>query len=215
MICKVEEAVEELKQGKMIIVIDDEDRENEGDFLMAASDATPEMVTFMAKVGKGLICTPVSPARAKQLDLPLMVENNTSSHTTAFTVSIDHKNCHTGISSLDRSMTIKAMIDETTKSEDFHKPGHIFPLIAKEKGVLERRGHTEATVDLVRMAGKGDVGVICEIMNDDGTMSRLPELLRLAKKYDLKILTIDDLVKYRSALESSEQNSGETGYEYH
>lgn len=209
MICKVEEAVEELKQGKMIIVIDDEDRENEGDFLMAASDATPEMVTFMARIGKGLICTPVSPARAKKLDLPMMVSDNTSSHTTAFTVSIDHKNCHTGISSVDRSMTIKAMIDESTKPSDFHRPGHIFPLIAKENGVLARRGHTEATVDLVRMAGKGDVGVICEIMNDDGTMSRLPELLRLAKKYDMKILTIDDLVKYRSANKCAEQDLGE------
>ena len=214
MICNVEEAIEEIKKGKMLIVIDDEDRENEGDFLMAASDASPEMVNFMAKHGRGLICTPLSPERAERLDLPMMVNNNTSSHTTALTVSIDHVDCHTGISSLDRSITIKAMVEDSTKPEDFERPGHIFPLIAKPKGVLERRGHTEATVDLVRMAGKGDVGVICEIMNDDGTMARLPELLRIAKKFDLKILTIDELVKYRSALEG-QQNLGEEGYEYH
>lgn len=197
MICNVEEAIEEIKQGKMLIVVDDEDRENEGDFLMAAEDASPEMVTFMAKWGRGLICTPVSERIAKKLDLPLMVQNNTSTHTTAFTVSIDHVGCHTGISSVDRSLTIKAMCGEETAPEVFHRPGHIFPLIAKDGGVLEREGHTEATLDLMRMAGKKEVGVICEIINDDGTMARLPELMRMAKKFELKILTIEELKKYR------------------
>ena len=205
MICNVKEALEDLKKGKMIIVIDDEDRENEGDFLLAAEDASPENINCMAMYGRGLICTPMTKKIADRFELDLMVANNTSSHTTAFTVSIDHEKCDTGISANDRSLTITELCNPKAVASDFQRPGHVFPLIAKDNGVLERRGHTEATVDLCRLAGKTEVGVICEIMNDDGSMARLPQLMDIAKRFDLKILTIEELVRYR------EENPGFEG----
>lgn len=197
MSCTVHEAVEDILQGRMVIVTDDEDRENEGDFVMAASKITPDAVNFMAKVGRGLICTPISTSIAKKFQLNLMVDDNTSTHTTAFTVSIDHVKCHTGISSKDRYLTIKALTEDESKSEDFLRPGHIFPLIAQDGGVLKREGHTEASVDLMQLAGLPPVAVICEIINDDGTMARMPELKVLAGKHNFKILTIKELKKFR------------------
>ena len=187
----IESALEDLKAGRMIIVVDDEDRENEGDFIMAADMITPEAVNFMATVGRGLICTPVSNEIAKKLDLKLQVEQNTASLGTAFTVTIDAKEkISTGISASDRSHTIKLMTDPETVAGDFVRPGHIFPLIAKDGGVLERPGHTEASVDLSRLAGFTSVGVICEIMNPDGTMSRVPDLTKFAKKHKLLMITV-------------------------
>jgi 3,4-dihydroxy 2-butanone 4-phosphate synthase/GTP cyclohydrolase II len=195
----IEEAIEAIRQGKVIIVVDDEDRENEGDFITAARNVTPEVVNFMATHGRGLICAPIIENRAEELGLEMMVSNNTSIHTTPFTVSIDllGHGCSTGISASDRSRTIKALIDPTIRPEEFGKPGHIFPLKAMKGGVLRRAGHTEATIDLARLAGFEPVGALVEIMNEDGTMARLPELLEIAKKFDLKIVSIKDLIEYR------------------
>lgn len=195
----IEEAIEDIRQGKIIIVVDDEDRENEGDFLAAADKVTPEMINFMATHGKGLICTPLTEKRCKELGLHAMVTNNTDSMETAFTVSIDlkGKGVTTGISAQDRSKTVEALTDPDTKPHDLGRPGHIFPLIAKEGGVLRRTGHTEAAIDFARLAGFKPAGVICEIMNEDGTMARLPELYEVAKKFDLKLVSIEDLVAYR------------------
>jgi 3,4-dihydroxy 2-butanone 4-phosphate synthase/GTP cyclohydrolase II len=200
----IEEALEDIKNGKIIIVVDDEDRENEGDFVCSAELVTPETVNFMASRGKGLICAPLTDERCDQLDLPLMVTNNTSSHTTAFTVSVDllGQGCTTGISASDRAKTLRALVDPSTKPDDLGRPGHIFPLRSKRQGVLRRAGHTEATVDLTMLAGLKPGGVLVEIMNEDGTMARLPELLLLAKEYHLKIITIKDLIAFRLSTES-------------
>lgn len=195
----IEEAIEDIRQGKVIIVVDDEDRENEGDFLAAADKVTPEMINFMATHGKGLICTPLTEKRCKELELNVMVTNNTDSMQTAFTVSVDLKGngVTTGISAQDRAKTVEALVDPATKPHDLGRPGHIFPLIAKEGGVLRRTGHTEAAIDFARLAGFRPAGVICEIMKDDGEMARLPELYEVAKKFDLKLVSIEDLVAYR------------------
>jgi len=195
----IEEAIEDIRQGKVIIVVDDEDRENEGDFLAAAEKVTPEMINFMATHGRGLICTPLSERRCKELELHTMVTNNTDHMETAFTVSIDLKGngVTTGISAGDRAKTVMALVNEDTKPFDLARPGHIFPLIAKQGGVLRRTGHTEAAIDFARLAGFTPAGVICEIMNEDGTMSRLPELAEVAKRFDLKLVSIEDLVAYR------------------
>lgn len=197
MFSTIDEAIEDIKKGKMIIVVDDENRENEGDLIMAGELATYENLNFMAKMGRGLICTPVSGEIALDLGLHPMVSNNTDPHVTAFTVSVDHKSNTTGISIEDRLNTIKALCDSNTKPSDFRRPGHIFPLIAKNGGVVERPGHTEAAVDLAKMAGLKPVGVIVEILNDDGTMARVPDLMEFSKKYDLKIITIEELIRYR------------------
>lgn len=195
----IEEAIEDIRQGKVIIVVDDEDRENEGDFLAAAEKVTPEMINFMATHGRGLICTPLTESRCKELDLKTMVTNNTDHMETAFTVSVDLKGhgVTTGISALDRAKTVLALVDSETKPYDLARPGHIFPLIAKQGGVLRRTGHTEAAIDFARLAGFKSAGVICEIMNEDGSMARLPELVEVAKKFDLKLVSIEDLVAYR------------------
>lgn len=200
----ISEALEELKAGKVIIVVDDEDRENEGDFIVAAELITPEIVNFMAKHGRGLICAPIPENRCVELDLGLMVGNNTALHQTPFTVSVDliGQGCTTGISASDRAKTIKALVDPTTKPEDLGRPGHIFPLKAREKGVLRRAGHTEAVVDLTRLAGLNPGGALVEIMNDDGSMARLPELIQIAKKFNLKIVSIKDLIAYRLQFDS-------------
>jgi 3,4-dihydroxy 2-butanone 4-phosphate synthase / GTP cyclohydrolase II len=199
----IEEAIQDVRNGKIIIVVDDEDRENEGDFVCAAEKITPEMINFMAKYGRGLICTPLLAEKAAELDLELMVKSNTALHSTAFTVSIDliGHGCSTGISAYDRATGIKALTDPAFKSADFARPGHIFPLIAKEGGVLRRTGHTEATVDLAKLAGCQPVGVLVEVLNEDGSMARLPQLMDLAAKLDLKIITIKDLVEYRMRTE--------------
>ncbi|HRP88733.1 MAG TPA: bifunctional 3,4-dihydroxy-2-butanone-4-phosphate synthase/GTP cyclohydrolase II [Edaphocola sp.] len=204
MINTIEEALEDLKLGKLIIVVDDEDRENEGDFVTAAENVTPDIINFMSKYGRGLICAPITEERAEALHLNLMVENNTVLHQTPFTVSVDliGNGCTTGISAHDRAKTVQALIDPKTKPQDLGRPGHIFPLKAKPGGVLRRSGHTEATVDLARLAGMEPAGVLVEIMNDDGTMARLPELIEIAKKYDFKIITIKDLIAYRLEKES-------------
>lgn len=195
----IEEAIEDIKNGKIIIVVDDEDRENEGDFLAAAEMVTPQMINFMATHGRGLICTPITESRCKELDLHMMVGSNTDPMETAFTISVDLKGngVTTGISASDRAKTIKSLIDPNTKPWDLSRPGHIFPLKAKEGGVLRRTGHTEAAIDFARLAGLKPAGVIVEIMNEDGTMARLPQLLEIAKKFDLKLVSIEDLVAYR------------------
>ncbi len=195
----IEEAIEDIRQGKVIIVVDDEDRENEGDFLAAAEKVTPEMINFMAMHGRGLICVPLTENRCKELDLGAMVNNNTDIMETAFTVSVDLRGngVTTGISALDRAKTIQALVDPETKSHDLGRPGHIFPLIAKQGGVLRRTGHTEAAIDFARLAGFKPAGVIVEIMNEDGSMARLPQLVEVAKKFDLKLVSIEDLVAYR------------------
>ncbi|MUV03821.1 3,4-dihydroxy-2-butanone-4-phosphate synthase [Flavobacterium rakeshii] len=195
----IEEAIEDIRNGKVIIVVDDEDRENEGDFLAAADKVTPEMINFMATHGRGLICTPLTEKRCKELNLHAMVTNNTDSMETAFTVSIDLKGngVTTGISAHDRAKTVEALIKPETKPYDLGRPGHIFPLIAKEGGVLRRTGHTEAAIDFARLAGFSPAGVICEIMKEDGSMARLPELYEVAQKFDLKLVSIEDLVAYR------------------
>lgn len=200
----VEEAIEDIKAGKVVIVVDDADRENEGDFITAARNATPEVINFMARHGRGLICAPLIESRCDELGLQLMVTDNTALHETPFTVSVDliGYGCTTGISVSDRSKTIKALINPDIKPEELGKPGHIFPLKAKSGGVLRRSGHTEATIDLARMAGFEPAGVLVEIMNDDGTMARLPELIELAKKFDLKIISIEDMIAYRLRTES-------------
>jgi len=200
----IEEAIYEIQQGRVVIVVDDEDRENEGDFLTAARNATPELINFMATHGRGLICAPISEDRCDQLGLELMVRNNSAAYETPFTISVDliGHGCTTGISASDRAKTILAMIDPAIRPEELGKPGHIFPLRARKGGVLRRAGHTEAAVDLSRLAGFEEAGIIVEILNEDGTMARLPQLLEIAKKFDLKIISIADLIKYRIAHES-------------
>ncbi len=195
----IEEAIEDIRQGKVIIVVDDEDRENEGDFLAAAEKVTPEMINFMATHGRGLICAPLTESRCKELDLHAMVRNNTDHMETAFTVSVDLKGngVTTGISAADRAKTILSLVDENTKPYDLARPGHIFPLVAKQGGVLRRTGHTEAAIDFARLAGFKSAGVIVEIMNEDGTMARLTQLVEVAKKFDLKLVSIEALVAYR------------------
>jgi len=193
----IDEALEDLRLGKIIIVTDDEDRENEGDFICAGEFATPENINFMAIHGKGLICMPISEEICKRLKFPQMVTNNEDNHETAFTVSIDHIDTTTGISAHERSLTTLKCTDENATPQDFRRPGHMFPLVAKSDGVLVREGHTEATVDLMRLAGLKEVGLCCEIMHDDGSMMRTPDLIELAKKWDMKFITISDLKKYR------------------
>jgi 3,4-dihydroxy 2-butanone 4-phosphate synthase/GTP cyclohydrolase II len=195
----IEEAIEDIRQGKVIIVVDDEDRENEGDFLAAAEKVTPEMINFMATHGRGLICAPLTESRCKELGLHVMVSNNTDPMETAFTVSVDLRGngVTTGISASDRAKTILSFVDSNTKPHDLARPGHIFPLIAKQGGVLRRTGHTEAAIDFARLAGFKSAGVIVEIMNEDGTMARLPQLVKVAKKFDLKLVSIEALVAYR------------------
>lgn len=197
----VEEALEELRNGKIILVTDDPDRENEGDFICAAEFATTENINFMACYGKGLICMPMSEEYVRKLRIPQMVQQNTDNHETAFTVSIDHVSTTTGISAAERSITALACVSEDAKPEDFRRPGHMFPLLAKKNGVLEREGHTEATVDLCRLAGLKECGLCCEIMREDGTMMRTPELMKLAKEWDIKFITIRDLQNYRKCHE--------------
>ena len=197
----VEEALEELRQGRIILVTDDPDRENEGDFICAAQFATTENINFMATHGKGLICMPMSEEYVERLKIPQMVRQNTDNHETAFTVSIDHASTSTGISAAERSVTAMACVAEDAKPEDFRRPGHMFPLLAKKNGVLERSGHTEATVDLCRLAGLKECGLCCEIMREDGTMMRTPELLELARRWDMKFITIRDLQNYRKCHE--------------
>ncbi|WP_062058959.1 3,4-dihydroxy-2-butanone-4-phosphate synthase [Aquimarina longa] len=195
----IQEAIEDIRQGKVIIVVDDEDRENEGDFIAAAEKVTPEMINFMATHGRGLICAPLTKDRCEELHLDMMVQNNTVLHETQFTVSVDliGHGCTTGISVHDRAKTINALVKENTKPQDLGRPGHIFPLKAKNGGVLRRTGHTEAAVDLARLAGLQPAGILVEILNEDGTMARLPQLIEVAKKFDLKLVSIEDLVAYR------------------
>lgn len=200
----IEEAIKDIQLGKVVIVVDDEDRENEGDFVTAARNATPEIINFMANHGRGLVCVPLTEERCKALDLNLMVGNNTAVYETNFTVSVDLQGygCTTGISASDRSKTIKALINPNIKPEEFGRPGHIFPLIAKDGGVLRRAGHTEAAVDLARLAGFESAGVLVEILKDDGEMARLPDLIEVAKRFDLKIISIQDLIEYRLTKDS-------------
>jgi 3,4-dihydroxy 2-butanone 4-phosphate synthase/GTP cyclohydrolase II len=200
----IEDAIEDIKKGDFIIVVDDEDRENEGDLIIAAECITPEKVNFMETYARGLICSPVTKERAEELELPMMVTNNTSVHATPFTVSIDllTHGCTTGISAYDRSQTVLALTRSETAPEDFGRPGHIFPLKAQSKGVLRRAGHTEATIDFARLAGLYPAGALAEIKNEDGSMARLPELMQMAKKFNLKIVSVADLIKYRLKTES-------------
>ncbi len=195
----IQEAIEDIRNGKVVIVVDDEDRENEGDFIAAAEKVTPEMINFMATHGRGLICAPLTEDRCKELSLEMMVQNNTVLHETQFTVSVDliGNGCTTGISVHDRAKTIKALVNEETKPHELGRPGHIFPLRAKNGGVLRRTGHTEAAVDLARLAGLSPAGILVEILNEDGTMARLPQLIDVANKFDLKLISIEDLVAYR------------------
>ncbi len=204
MLDSIASAVEDIKAGKMVIVVDDEDRENEGDFITAARNVTPEIINFMSTHGRGLICAPLSEERCDELNLQAMVSDNTSLHATPFTVSIDllGHGCTTGISAHDRAKTVQALVDPETKPEDLGRPGHIFPLRAKKGGVLRRSGHTEATIDLARLAGFDPAGVLVEIMNEDGTMARLPQLLEIAKRFDLKVISIKDLIAYRLSKET-------------
>lgn len=200
----IEDAIEDIKQGKLIIVVDDEDRENEGDFLTAARNVTPEVINFMATHGRGLICAPITPERSQELGLNLMVKDNNAVHETAFTVSVDllTQGCTTGISAQDRAKTVQALINPETKAEELGKPGHIFPLIANKEGVLRRAGHTEAAIDLSRLAGFEPAGCIVEILNEDGSMARLPDLIKVAERFQLKLITIKDLIEYRLKTES-------------
>ena len=201
---RIEEAIEDIRNGKIIIVVDDEDRENEGDFVCAAEKTTTQMVNFMVKEGRGLMCTPLTRKRCEELELDMMVGKNTAQHETAFTVSVDllGNGCTTGISASDRAKTIQALVNSDTKPEDLGRPGHIFPLRAAEGGVLRRSGHTEAAIDLAKLAGLEPVGVLIEILNEDGTMARLPQLFEIAKKFDLKLVSIKDLIEYRLSKES-------------
>ena len=192
----IPEAIEDIKNGKIIIVVDDEDRENEGDFIVSGEKVTGETMNFIATYGKGLICTPISEKIAKRLGLDPMVANNTDNHETAFTVSVDHMDTTTGISAFERAFTVNKMADKNSKPSDFRRPGHVFPLISKPMGVLERNGHTEATVDFMKLAGLEEIGICCEIMAEDGHMARTPELMEIAKKYDLRIVTIKSLIEY-------------------
>lgn len=200
----IEEGIEDIKKGKLIIVVDDEDRENEGDFLTAARNVTPEMINFMSKEGRGLICVPLTEQRCEELQLDMMVGNNTATHATAFTVSVDllGKGCTTGISASDRFKTVQALIDPATQPDELGRPGHIFPLKAKTEGVLRRAGHTEAAIDFSRLAGFEPAGCIVEILNEDGSMARVPDLMEVAKKFDLKICSIKDLIEYRLKTDS-------------
>lgn len=204
MLDSIESAIQDIKNGKLVIVVDDEDRENEGDFITAAENVTPDVINFMSTYGRGLICAPLSEERCDELKLPAMVLDNTSLHATPFTVSIDllGHGCTTGISAHDRAKTVQALVDPMTKAEDLGRPGHIFPLRAKKGGVLRRSGHTEATIDLARLAGFAPAGVLVEIMNEDGTMARLPQLMEIAKRFDLKLVSIKDLIAYRLSQES-------------
>lgn len=204
MLDKIEAAIDDIRQGKLVIVVDDEDRENEGDFITAAANVTPEIINFMSIHGRGLICAPLIEDRCDDLGLDLMVGNNTALHGTPFTVSVDllGNGCTTGISAYDRAKTVQALIDPKTKPSDLGKPGHVFPLKAKREGVLRRTGHTEATIDLARLAGFDPAGILVEIMNEDGTMARLPQLMEIAKKFGLKLISIRDLIAYRLRKES-------------
>ncbi|NLY10178.1 MAG: bifunctional 3,4-dihydroxy-2-butanone-4-phosphate synthase/GTP cyclohydrolase II [Firmicutes bacterium] len=201
MFVSIEQAIEEFKKGKFLIVVDDEERENEGDLVIAAEKITPEAVNFMAKYGRGLICVPLTEERCEELNLPPMVVRNQDRHCTAFTVSVDSADCTTGISAYERADTIKCLIDENTTPEKLRRPGHIFPLMAKDGGVLKRAGHTEAAVDLARLAGVYPAGVICEIMSDDGSMARLPQLQEFAKQHSISIISIKDIIAYRRKTE--------------
>jgi len=194
----IEEAIYDLMMGKVVIVVDDEDRENEGDFVALAEKATPEVINFMIKVGRGLVCAPITEERAAELDLPPMVARNTDYHGTAFTVSIDHVETTTGISASERSFTVKSLIDPKTRPQSFRRPGHIFPLIAKNGGVLRRAGHTEAAVDLARLCGSYPAAVICEVIKENGEMARVPDLMEIAREHELKVITIRDLIEYRN-----------------
>ncbi len=204
MLDSIESAIEDIKKGKLVIVVDDEDRENEGDFITAAENVTPEIINFMSTHGRGLICAPITEERCDELNLEPMVRDNTSLHATPFTVSIDllGHGCTTGISAKDRAKTVQALIDPSTKPEELGRPGHIFPLRSRKGGVLRRTGHTEATVDLAELAGFAPAGVLVEIMNEDGTMARLPQLKEIAKRFDLKLISIKDLITYKLAKES-------------
>ncbi len=205
----IEEAIYDLMLGKVIIVVDDEDRENEGDFIALAEKATPEVINFMIREGRGLVCAPITEERAQELDLPQMVSRNTDYHGTAFTVSVDHVETTTGISASERSRTVQALIDPQTKPQSFRRPGHIFPLAAKKGGVLRRAGHTEAAVDLARMCGAYPAAVICEVIKEDGEMARVPDLMEISRKHDLKIITIQDLIRYRNQKEKLVQREVE------
>jgi len=199
----IEEAIQDLKRGKVIIVCDDENRENEGDFIALADKATPEVINFMVTHGRGLVCVPIEKQLAQRLELTPMVSKNTDSHETAFTVSIDHRLATTGISAYERSATILELIDEESAASDFKRPGHVFPLIAREGGVLRRRGHTEAAVDLAKLCGATAAGVICEIMNENGTMARVPQLNVIAEKFDIKMISIEDLARYIQCMQEN------------
>jgi len=207
---KIEEAIEDIRNGKMVIVVDDEDRENEGDIVMAAEKVTPEAITFMARQAGGLICMPVEKKRLQELQIDMMVQNSTDKKETAFTVSVDAADTSTGISAYERAHTILKMVDKNATPDDFTKPGHIFPLAAKSYGVLERAGHTEAAADLAGLAGLKKAGVICEVMNDDGTMARVPDLEQFASKHNMKMITIEELIRYRRQFESLVSNVIET-----
>jgi 3,4-dihydroxy 2-butanone 4-phosphate synthase / GTP cyclohydrolase II len=198
----VEEAIDDIRKGKVVLVFDDVARENEGDFIAAADLITPEIINFMSKFGRGLICTAITEERAQELSLERMVQNNTATHSTAFTVSVDllGNGCTTGISASDRSKTVQALVDKNTKPEDLGRPGHIFPLIANPNGVLGRMGHTEASVDLPQLAGLNPCGVLVEVMNDDGTMARLNDLVEVAKEHDVKLISITQLAEYRKSI---------------
>lgn len=198
----IEDAIRDLKLGKTIIVVDDEDRENEGDFVALADTVTPETINFMITEGRGLVCVPITEERANELNLPPMVSQNTDYYGTAFTVSVDHVSTLTGISAYERAKTIKALIDPEARPNDFRRPGHIFPLIAKPGGVLRRAGHTEAAVDLARMCGSAPAAIICEVIKEDGTMARLPDLMEIKRKHDMKLITIQDLIRYRNQKEN-------------
>lgn len=213
----IEEVLEDLKQGKVIIVVDDEDRENEGDFIAAAEKVTPEMINFMTQYGRGLLCAPLEESRCEKLGLNMMVTHNTVLHHTPFTVSVDllGNGCTTGISTHDRAKTIKALVSEETRPQDLGRPGHIFPLRAKKGGVLRRAGHTEAAVDLARLAGLKPAGILIEILNEDGTMARLPQLMKVAEKFDLKIVSIQDLIAYRLKNESLIQKIDSVKFQSH
>jgi 3,4-dihydroxy 2-butanone 4-phosphate synthase/GTP cyclohydrolase II len=197
----IEDAIYDLMLGKVVIVVDDENRENEGDFISLAAKTTPEVINFMITEGRGLVCVPITEERARELDLPPMVNKNTDYHGTAFTVSVDHSDTTTGISAHERAKTIKALIDPEVRGQEFRRPGHIFPLISKKGGVLRRAGHTEAAVDLARMCGSYPAAAICEVINEDGTMARLPDLYKLAKKHNLKLISIKDMIRYRNEKE--------------
>lgn len=197
MLNKIDEAIEDFKNGKMVIMVDDEDRENEGDLVLAGQFATTENINFMATFAKGLICVPLTEKRANKLGFNQMVENNEEEYGTAFTVSVDHRNTTTGIAPLERALTIRGIVNKNSTKSDFKRPGHIFPLVAKEGGVLKRTGHTEGSIDLCKLSGLEEVAVICEIVKEDGTMARIPDLMEFAKKHDLKIISIEDLIQYR------------------